>query len=476
MSKVLTRTGLAAAIKQAENDSNLDSLSGINEPVIATSYTVDINDQNRTIEFTNAATITVTLTQISVIAASLHTSDFKVTLKNIGAGNVVITPTTDTFDDGDATKTLVQYASVTIQFDNSKTKWNLIGDSKLLDRQYIRNDVASTQTMIGGLKINYASPSVYIDSITSGNPSILLMENGVKNTTLYAQVGANKFIIEKYNTAGSVVVSKFSLSDTGDIELEGKIINDIYIKKSSPYIYIQPLNSATESAKISFLNSGGNISRGLIYRPAGISAIYLQVKDGSSVTKARLIINETGAITPSIGYMDFNNTGNLKINSTTVTASADELNVLDFPSLYAGGANSTLSLVHNTYATFVSGIATANRGEYSQSTGIFTTAKAGNYRIHVQLTVQLDQDPEDGDYCILNVFKNGSSAIFNRYYFTASTIVGRRYGNLIANHIFSLNAGDTLEPKVLVNFVTTSNTATVSSSSTQNIISIERVA
>jgi len=152
MSKILDKAGLAVPINATQNDSNLDSLSGINEQQTGTTYTVTIDDQNRTIEFSNASTVTVTLTLISTITAALHTSDFKVTLKNIGAGDVVVTPTTDTFDDGDATKTLTQYEWITIQTDHGQTKWNVISSAHassldgIESTQFLRSDANDTGT------------------------------------------------------------------------------------------------------------------------------------------------------------------------------------------------------------------------------------------------------------------------------------------------------------------------------------------
>jgi hypothetical protein len=131
MSKILDRSGLGAAITSAQNDSNLSSLSGINEAVTGTTYTVTIDDQNRTLEFSNASSIAVTLTAIATIAAALHTDDFKVTLKNIGAGVVTVTRgSTDTFDDGSTTQTINRYEAITIQTDSTVAKWNVFNHPK----------------------------------------------------------------------------------------------------------------------------------------------------------------------------------------------------------------------------------------------------------------------------------------------------------------------------------------------------------
>ena len=152
MAAVITRTGKGAAITQSENDANLDSLCGINEPQVGTTYTVVAADQNSTVEFSNALPVTATLTLISTIIAANDTSDFQVVLKNIGVGIVTVTPTTDTFDDGTPTKTLAQYEWMVIQTDSTQALWNIVASSNAskvdgLDAaQFLRSDANDTAT------------------------------------------------------------------------------------------------------------------------------------------------------------------------------------------------------------------------------------------------------------------------------------------------------------------------------------------
>ena len=128
MSKIIDSAGKGSAITAVEHDANLSSMSGINQPQTGTTYTVDVDDQNEVLEFTNAASIAVTLPAITAVSGSnIHTDDFKVTFKNIGAGVVTITRgSTDTFDEGSTSIALAQYEYATIQTDNSLTKWNII--------------------------------------------------------------------------------------------------------------------------------------------------------------------------------------------------------------------------------------------------------------------------------------------------------------------------------------------------------------
>lgn len=131
MTKVIDSVGLGTAIPQATHDANWSSVCGINESQTGTTYTVDINDQNRTIEHSNASAVTVTLTLQSTITAALHTDDFKCTHKNIGAGVVTLTCSgADTFEDGSTTQTLAQYEHITIQTDSTGAIWNILDNSQ----------------------------------------------------------------------------------------------------------------------------------------------------------------------------------------------------------------------------------------------------------------------------------------------------------------------------------------------------------
>lgn len=174
MTKIIDRSGKGAAISAPENDANLSSLSGINAPITATTHTIDVDDQNDIIEYFNASAIAVTLPAISTVSLTfIHTDDFKVTLKNIGAGIVTITrASTNTFDDGSTTKTLAQYEWITIQTDSGLTKWNVINSSNAskvdgLDAsQFLRSDTNDTAT--GDLTLSGANTHSGINTFIAG--------------------------------------------------------------------------------------------------------------------------------------------------------------------------------------------------------------------------------------------------------------------------------------------------------------------
>lgn len=125
MTKIVDSSGYGAELNGSQYDNNVNSTSGVNVARTTTTEAVTIADQNDTLEFSNASAIAVTLDPISTINAVLQTSDFKVTLKNIGVGIVTYTcGGTDTLEDGSTSDTLAQYESVTLQTDSTKAKWN----------------------------------------------------------------------------------------------------------------------------------------------------------------------------------------------------------------------------------------------------------------------------------------------------------------------------------------------------------------
>ena len=125
--KIITRTGKGSAISQAENDSNLSSLSNENILESGTSLTVSIIHQNATIEFTSSSAVAVTLQDITTIIAAADTGDFTVSFIQTGTGKVTITKdATDTFNTGAATIVLGIDEYATIQTAATSSVWNII--------------------------------------------------------------------------------------------------------------------------------------------------------------------------------------------------------------------------------------------------------------------------------------------------------------------------------------------------------------
>jgi hypothetical protein len=231
MAAIITRTGKGAAITQSENDSNLDSLCGINEPQAGTAYTVNAADQNSTIEFLNASPVTATLTLISIIIAANDTSDFQVTLKNIGIGIVTVTPTTDTFDDGSATKVLAQYEWITIQTDSTQSLWNVVASSNAskvdgLDAsQFLRSDANDTAT--GDLIFNGANTYNGINVYTASNDFV----GGISINSVAITSTATELNILDGVTADATEINLLEDATSTDITLSGLlagVINAVY--------------------------------------------------------------------------------------------------------------------------------------------------------------------------------------------------------------------------------------------------------
>lgn len=249
MAAIITRTGKGAAITQSENDSNLDSLCGINEPQTGTAYTVSAADQNSTIEFSNVAPVTATLTLISTIIAANDTSDFQVSLKNVGVGVVTVTPTTDTFDDGSAIKTLSQYEWVTIQTDSTQSLWNIITSSNAskvdgLDAsQFLRSDADDTTT--GNVTISKATPLITINA-TSGNGVIQHLDDAA--TLRFFQrlnTSTDNYEFTKFDTDGSTAVAQLFLTNAGKVNIATGLLQLASVDVTASAVELSYNNIAT---------------------------------------------------------------------------------------------------------------------------------------------------------------------------------------------------------------------------------------
>lgn len=188
MTKVVTSTGLGAAISESQNDSNLSSMSGKNSLESGTTHTIDINDQNDTIEYTNASLVTITLPTISTVTgANLDTDDFKVLIKSVGAGGVTINrSSTDTFDDGTTSKTLPQYSRILLQTDSTLGKWNIIGSgdsvASLGTSEALKSVTANSSGEVGIGKAPVTNMDLAIPTIQASTGILFGSETSAANT------------------------------------------------------------------------------------------------------------------------------------------------------------------------------------------------------------------------------------------------------------------------------------------------------
>lgn len=190
MTKIIDRGGKGAAITEAENDANLSALAGKNQPITATSHTIDVDDQSETIEYLNASAIAVTLPAIATVSGSnIDTDDFTVTLTNIGVGLVTVTRgSADTFANGNTSITLEQYQAVKIQTDNSLTKWNILSRAEggLVTGSYVSASIVAsgeerTVDSIDVTALNTDNFDFGASISTSGAGSLLLRQNSGVN-------------------------------------------------------------------------------------------------------------------------------------------------------------------------------------------------------------------------------------------------------------------------------------------------------
>lgn len=306
MAAIITRTGKGAAITQSENDSNLDSLCGINEPQTGTAYTVNAADQNSTIEFSNAAPVMATLTLISTIIAANDTSDFQVSLKNIGVGVVTITPTTDTFDDGSAIKVLAQYEWITIQTDSTQSLWNIIASSNAskvdgLDAsQFFRSDADDTTT--GNVTISKATPLITINA-TSGNGVIQHLDSTA--TLRFFQrlnTSTDNYELTKFDTDGSTAVAQLFLTNTGKVNVTTGLLQLAGTDVTSDATELSLLENATSTD----ITSSGLLA-GVINAVYPVGSIYISTvatNPGILLGVGTWIASGVGSILVGVGTSD----------------------------------------------------------------------------------------------------------------------------------------------------------------------------
>ena len=260
MAAIITRTGKGAAITQSENDSNLDSLCGINEPQTGTTYTVVAADQNSTIEFSNAAPVVATLALISTIIAANDTSDFQVSLKNIGAGTVTVTPTTDTFDDGSATKVLAQYEWITIQTDSTQSLWNIIASSNAskvdgLDAsQFLRSDANTTAA--GNVTINKATPILSIDSDTTGDGSLVFQKESINAALVFWERSEDMLSLIQRNVGRTGNAARLDLTVDGKVNVSTGQLQSAGVSFPEP----PTVGGTVEANKLVSASSGGSVN------------------------------------------------------------------------------------------------------------------------------------------------------------------------------------------------------------------------
>ncbi len=298
MTSIITRSGKGSALNHSEMDSNLDSLSGINEQRTTTSESITAADQNKTIEFTNASTITATLTLIATILGASDTTSFQVKLKNIGAGSVTVTPTTNTFDDGDTTKSLAQFEWMTIQTDNAGTSWNVLS-------------VGITQGSGGGFDADTVDGSHAADLLARAN------HTGSQLLATISDVSATAAEVNKLSgITGDIVTTSDSESGSvsqslGAVEM-GAVINVAHSLGTDDVDFI-----ANVRGSVLDLGSGSYTVVAQIMRPDGGSNMFGYLDPTN--TSAPLIIAAPATGTINIRILNFRSSTQTVVVDYTIT-------------------------------------------------------------------------------------------------------------------------------------------------------------
>ena len=125
--ELVTRTGKAASLSGSDYDQNVNSMNGTVEEITAATHTIAVTDQGKTIQYNRGTAIAVTIPTAATIKAAMDTSvdNFKIRVKNIGAGVVTITSTDNI--DGALTLALNQWDSVLVQTNTANDSWQILG-------------------------------------------------------------------------------------------------------------------------------------------------------------------------------------------------------------------------------------------------------------------------------------------------------------------------------------------------------------
>jgi len=204
---ILTRAGVAAPLSAAEYDQNVDSQAGVVDAK-TNDYTVLYTDQNKTIEFTKGTSVTCTIDAVATIIAAIDTSEWKVTIKNLGAGVCTINPNAAETIDGSATYALNQYESATIQLDDAGTGWNIIGNSGVSETktQTFTNKTLTSPTLTSPV-LNTGVSGTAIkdeDDMSSDSASHLCTQQSIKAYVDTEQIGKPQVV---YKTANQILTT-----------------------------------------------------------------------------------------------------------------------------------------------------------------------------------------------------------------------------------------------------------------------------
>jgi len=184
-SDIVTSAGKGAALTAGNHDQNMKSLAGIVEEITG-AFTVDYQDQGKTIQCNSASTIAVTLgTAVSIIAAG-DTDTFQITFKNINSGVVTITRSGAETIDGATAVALNNGDSVTLQTNDTNDNWNIV--TRDMDVVDINGGTIDGVTVGGGSAVSLNGTNVTSTTQTAGNDSTKLATTAYADATRWTHL------------------------------------------------------------------------------------------------------------------------------------------------------------------------------------------------------------------------------------------------------------------------------------------------
>lgn len=256
-SKIVDRGDKGSNIGEAENDKNLSSLAGINILSALTSYTVDVDNQNDTIQFSAATAVDVTLDSVATILTALHTDDLKVTIIPTGAGTVTLTCNVlDTFQNGDTTLDLIKGQAITIETNGTGNGWLFKSNNKEII-------LGTEQATTSGTTINFTSIPAWAKRVN-------VFFNGVSN-----------------GGTGSIAMT---IGDSGGLETSGYIFDGTYVDGT------QTVTQSSNTTKFDLFPTAKLADGSVIY-----GAVTLQLMDTNNTWVMTGLLTESQS--PDTAYM-----------------------------------------------------------------------------------------------------------------------------------------------------------------------------
>ena len=215
--ELVTRTGKAASLNASDYDQNVNSMNGTVEEVTGATHTIAVTDQGKTIQYNNGTAIAVTIPTAATIKAAMDASvdNFKIRVKNIGAGVVTITSTDNI--DGSLTLALAQYDSALIQTNADNSSWLAVEKDIFVESVvksaflYRSTNLAITNNVLTQIAFGSTGSVFDTDTFTDNDPDLTVDVTGIY------QVGIN---CGYTNTSSTAIDAAFTIEVNGATSTE----------------------------------------------------------------------------------------------------------------------------------------------------------------------------------------------------------------------------------------------------------------